>query len=242
MAKLKLKERDDETPEQKRQRYVEIGYRIAQGRKQNANATEDDLQVEAIRYADTRIANDNKKQQASFEEQIKKITRSTADDGKFREDQYRAYHDAFEWNKANDEATLQHLIDLEVQIRQINRELQEEPKNVQDKVKLRGGLANISREHRLLQEALGIDRPSRERKSSSGTPMDDWNRIKEQAGLKKRMQMQEFIEAVNAVKTEPELRDKLKYGVISLGGFDTIDAILVNHRRVLGLSTELEKH
>lgn len=227
----------NETYEQKKARYLRSGYAQARTRKQNLNpdgtlkVTEDDLQLQAYNYMEKMLAKEDNREQLRSEI----ASRYSLEDEEYRKQQERRYRADYDWNTSNDEAALDHLLNLEIQIRQISRELEA---NAGDKDKLRKSLNDTNREHRQSMAALGIDRISREKKSNSGDPMDDWERIKEEAKIKKSQQRQKFLEQLPAVKTEQELKDLIKYGLLLK--FDTIEPMLVAHRRVLGLQEDLD--
>ena len=229
-----------ETLEQKKARYLQAGYNQAKTRKQNRNpdgslkVTEDDLQYQAHNYMQKMLDKDAAQSVLRKEHQ----ERMNLEDEDYRLQQEEKYRSEYEWNTSNDESSLTHLLDLEVQIRSINRDIINSL-NVADKDKLRSRLTDTVREHRQLQHDLGIDRPAREKKVASGDPMDDWDRIKREATVKKQQQREKFLTEVQGVKTEGELRDIIKYGLLLK--FDVIDTMLEHHRRVLGLSTEVQK-
>jgi hypothetical protein len=222
-----------ETLEQKKERYLRAGYNQAKSRKQNANATEDDLQLLAYQYMEKMLAREA--EAGRLRSDIN--ARFAEADEDYRQKQERKYRDDYQWNSSNDESSLGHILDLEVQIRQINREIDEA--GILDKDKLRSRLNDTIKEHRLSMAALGIDRISREKKTQTGDPMDDWERIKKEALTKKEMHRAEFIEKAASASTEAELRDIIKYGLLLT--FKEIDPLLSNHRRVLGLEPEVEK-
>lgn len=228
-----------ETLEEKKARYLKAGYNQAKTRKQNLNpdgtlkVTEDDLQLMAYQYMEKQLAREA--EAGRLRSDINQ--RYAVQDEDFRQAQERKYRQDFEWNNSNDEAALSNLIDLEVQIKQINREIDEA--GILDKNKLRQILNDTVKEHRMSLVALGIDRVSRERKKATGDPMDDWERIKQEALVKKDMQRAEFIDQAELAETEAQLRDIIKYGLLL--SFKEVDPLLANHRRVLGLPTEVEK-
>jgi hypothetical protein len=230
----------NETYEQKFERYIRAGYNVARTRKQNKDengnviASEESLQEQAIQYAHGQMAKWNQTQQA----RAARAEKQAQDDDEFRETQLELYRSEYEWNDSNDESSLEHLIELEVQRRQINREL-EDPDNV-NKDKLRTQLRDTIKAHKELQQALGIDKINREKSKTTTSPMNDWDRIKQEAAIKKQQMRDEFIGQAKEARSEAELRDRIKVGL--LVGFDIVDAILSNHRRVLELPTEVSKH
>jgi hypothetical protein len=236
-----------ETLEQKKERYLQAGYNQAKTRKQNRNpdgslkVTEDDLWYQANNYMMKMLDRDAAQNLLRKEHQ----ERMALEDEDYRLQQEEKYRAEYEWNTSNDEAALVHLLDLEVQIRSINRDILASA-SANDRDKLRKSLTDTVREHRQLQQNLGIDRPAREKKTATGDPMDDWDRIKREATVKKQQQLEKFlhgdgkmIKGIENVETEGELRDIIKYGLLLK--FDVIDPLLSHHRRVLGLPTEVQK-
>lgn len=223
-----------------REQWVQSGIRMYKNLPQYRHKiaigemTADDIRFMAEEWADKKIREkikdvDQKKLDA---EAIK------SDDERYREKQRRAYRQAFDWNNANDEASLDQLLDLELQIRAIRRDM-EKASDYKSKNSYRNALTKAIAEHRNLQKDLQIDRSSREKKRSATNVIDDWDRIKVDAAKKIEELNSEFAEMASEVKTEAELRDRIKFhGVIP---FDMVDQILINHRRVLGLDTTIEK-
>lgn len=231
----------NETVEEKKERYLQAGYNIAKSRKQNKNddgtlkVTEDDLWYQANQYAEKQMERYYKGEEATRQVHA----RMTVEDEEYRSQRLKTYYDDYEWNTSNDIASLEHLLDLEVNIRQINRELNEGDKSTVEKDKLRKNLTDSIRERRQLEQSLGIDRVAREKKSTSGDPMSEWTKILEEAREKKRQQRDEFLTLIEDIKTEAELRDRIKVGLLLK--FDVIDPLLSAHRKVLGLSPEVDK-
>ena len=231
----------NETYEQKKERYLQAGYNIARTLKQNKNedgtlkVTEDDLWFSAHKYMEKQMERESEKGRLK----TGLAERYALEDEEYRQEQEKKYLADFEWNTSNDLAALDHLVNLEVQIRQIRRDLAEPFITQSDKDKARKTLNDTIREHRGAMASLGIDRPAREKKLSAGDPVQDWERIKEEALLKKEMQRAELVDRLEEIENEAQLRDALKYGLLQK--FDIIDPILLAHRRVLGLPLELEK-
>lgn len=195
---------------------------------------DEDLFIMASKYADNQIAAREKRLTEAAEGKTKEVE---ADD-KYREKQEAAYRKGFSWDSPNDEASLQHLLDLEVQIKHINDELNaSSDPDVKDK--LRRALPNTVKEHRSLQEKLGIDKVTRGKAAAARNTVDDWDRIKQEAKQKLKDLSEEFALKVDAVTSEAELRDRMKYHFAI--PFFAVDSILANHRRVLGLDVEVEK-
>lgn len=196
--------------------------------------TEDELRYMAEEWADKKI---HEKLRSNSDKQLNDED-IKSEDAKYREKQRRNYRQEFDWNNANDEASLDQLLDLELQIRAIRRDM-EKAGDYKSKNSYRNALTKAIAEHRNLQKDLQIDRSSREKKRTTTNVIDDWDRIKIDAAKKIKELNEEFIEMASESKTESELRDKIKFhGVIP---FEMVDAILTHHRRVLGLDTNIEK-
>lgn len=197
--------------------------------------SEDELWEMAARYADKQI---EKRHEALAGE---KVTRQSKveEDLNFREERERAYRAEFDWNGANDEASLDGLISLEMQMRVVTRELEDPHTNADFLPGLRASLANLTKEHRTLQKDLGIDRTSRERAKASTNTVDDWDRIKKEAKQKLDDLAEEFEHEAAKVETEADLRDRLKFHFAI--PFNCVDSVLSHHRRVLGLDTEVQR-
>lgn len=197
--------------------------------------SEDELYEMAMRYADKQI---EKRTEALLGE--KKTRESMLNsDLDFKEERERAYREQYEWNTSNDEASLEGLISLEMQMRVVTREL-EDPHTVQDALPgLRKALSELTKEHRTLQKDLGIDRTTREKAKQDRNTVDDWDRIKKEAKEKLDELSAEFGLWAVQVKTEAELRDRMKYHFAI--PFADVDTILSNHRRVLGLDIDVQR-
>ena len=126
--------------------------------------TEDDLIEAAFEAADKQIAKRNAKPGEDPQTY-------TAEDEEWRLEQEARYRKEFDWNEANDESALQMLLDLEQQLRALNREFSKASLNVGDRVELLKELRNIAKDHSALQKTYGIDRVSRENRSRTEDPM-----------------------------------------------------------------------
>jgi hypothetical protein len=197
--------------------------------------SEDELWEMAARYADKQI----EKRHGMLLGEKKSREEMLKSDLDFKNDREEAYRNQYEWNDSNDEASLEALTSLEMQLRVVTRDL-EDPATPSDALKeLRNQLANLTKEHRTLQKDLGIDRPQRERKQADKNTVDDWDRIKKEAKEKLEQLTEEFGLWAVQVKTEAELRDRMKYHFAI--PFHAVDVILTEHRRVLGLDTNVQK-
>ena len=160
------------------------------------------------------------------------------EDLEFRQSQEESYRKDFDWATANDEISLQMLLDWEVESRRIMRRLNNPTISAAEKEALRDGLRNIIDSHRKLQESLGIDRKAREGKRSAENPMTDWERIKQQATAKMNQMQEDLFADLDKAGSEFDIRNAIKY---RLGyPFKVVDAILSKHRVVLGLSPNIE--
>jgi hypothetical protein len=231
----------NETYEQKRMRLMDAGFKVARSRKQNRDengelkVSDDELWVQAARYADKYLEREGLQTAKRREMAVKEAE----EDYDYRKRKEREYRSDYEWNDSNDEASLEHLLNLEIQIRQINRELEDPDRGTVEKEKLRKSLVDITKERRQLESGLGIDRVTRAKHDERGDPMDDWDRIKKEAALKKKMMRDEFTQKATNAQTEAQLRDMIKVGLLLK--FDVVDVLLANHRRVLGLDPTVEK-
>jgi hypothetical protein len=197
--------------------------------------SEDELWEMAARYADKQI--EKRTEMLVGEKKTRESMQQS--DAQFKEEREQAYRTEYIWNDSNDEASLEALISLEMQLRVVTREL-EDPHTPQDSLaKLRADLNNLTKEHRTLQKDLGIDRTTREKQAASKNTVDDWDRIKHEAKQKLEELSAEFGLWAVQVQTEAELRDRMKYHFAI--PFVDVDTVLSNHRRVLGLDTDVQK-
>lgn len=226
MAEKVLKTRND---------YIQSGIRMYKNMVQYRDWSEDDLWVKASEYADKQMEEQAKRLAGQ------KITREDKrqDDAEWRAGRIAAYESQYDWNDANDYASLEGLVSLEMQMRVVTREL-EDPNTPEAHLKdLRGALASLTKEHRALQKDLAIDRSTREKERSQRNIVDDWDRIKTDAKAKLDALSEEFREEASKVETEAELRDRLKYHFAI--PFAAVDDVLRNHRRVLGLDETIQE-
>ena len=218
-----------------RNELIQSGLKMYRQLPQFADWSEDDLWVKAAQWADKQI--ELREQRAAGQ----RVTREAAadDDLEWRANRENSYREQYEWNDANDEASLDALLSLEMQMRVITREL-EDP-HTEDKflAELRRDLANLTKEHRTLQKDLGIDRNTRQKERSQKNVVDDWDRIKQDARDKLEALIDEFGEQAAKVETEADLRDRMKYHFAI--PFRAVDDVLSHHRRVLGLDPTVQK-
>ena len=204
--------------------------RIASG-----DLSKDDLWAMGAQYADKQI--EKRTEALVGEKQTReKMLQSDLD---FKEERDREYRQEFDWNTSNDEASLEALISLEMQMRVVTRELEDPHTNADLLPGLRKSLGDLTKEHRTLQKDLGIDRTTRERAKQDRNTVDDWDRIKKEAKEKLEELSAEFGLWAVQVETEAELRDRMKYHFAI--PFADVDTVLSNHRRVLGLDTDVQK-
>lgn len=197
--------------------------------------SEDELWEMAARWADKQI----EKRTEGLIGAKKTREAMQAEDISFKQEREAAYRGQYDWNTSNDEASLEGLISLEMQMRVVTRELEDPHTSADFLPGLRNQLANLTKEHRTLQKDLGIDRTTREKEKQSKNTVDDWDRIKREAKEKLEELSKEFGLWAVQVQTEADLRDRMKYHFAI--PFADVDTILSNHRRVLGLPTDVQK-
>ena len=226
MPEKQLKTRND---------YIQSGLKMYKSLVQYRDWSEDDLWIKASEYADRQMEEQSKRLAG------KKITREDKqeDDAEWRENRLSSYKEQYDWNDANDLASLEGLVSLEMQIRVVTRELEDPETNEATLKDLRASLANLTKEHRGLQKDLAIDRSTREKERSQRNIVDDWDRIKAEAKEKLESLIVEFREEAAKVETEADFRDRMKYHFAI--PFEAVDDVLRNHRRVLGLDENVQK-
>ena len=161
-------------------------------------------------------------------------------DVEYRSAQEDRYRGEYEWDSmnANDEASLNHLLDLEVQQRVLNRELARPHISVKDRTDLLAEIRNVSKDHAVIQKALGMDRATRDTKARTGDPMQVLKeQVKAGAELMQKL-MDEFWAVCPTIENEAQLRYMTKH---HLGlPYGIVDPLLSTHRRVLGLPIEIQ--
>jgi hypothetical protein len=214
--------------------YIESGIKMYRTMPQFREETDEELYGRARVWAEKQL--DKRVERA----EAKRVAKQTVleSDEEFRSKQEAHYRTGYIWEGANDESSLQHLLNLEVEMRRVKSEL-DEPRDDRIKKDLRKSLTDLSTEHRTLQEKLGIDRLTRAKAESARSTVDDWDRIKREAKEKLVQLASEFDAKANQATTEAELRDRLKYHFAI--PFDMVDSVLRNHRRVLGLPLDVQE-
>ena len=176
----------------------------------------------------------------------REATRASADsktdadvDQDYRAEREALYRREFQWNEANDENSLQQLLTLEVEMRRTERELGRASATSRDKEFLRGQLKDLVATHTGLQKMLGIDRTTRDVRKAAGDPMAAWRAVVDSGAAKMQALTEEFPQAIRQAATEAEMRPLVKHHL----GFPyaIVDALLAQHRQVLGLPTEVER-
>lgn len=191
--------------------------------------TEDELIEIAYEKADEFI--NKRSEQGSDGDRIAEA----AADLDWRAEQEARYKAEYDWNDANDESALQMLLDLEVQMRALNRELTKAKLSIGDRVELTKEMRNFAKDHAGLQKALGIDRVSRENRRRDEDPM---------AALKEQIQLgaayvqqlrDEWVEVAPEIITIDELIARAQHhsGLPQ----EWITAMLDAHRRLLGVDS-----
>lgn len=156
----------------------------------------------------------------------------------YREEREEQYREDFDWSTKSDEKILENILTAEVNIRRQERILQDDSIGGKERNEALKNLMDLLKVHRDLLVSAGIDRVTREKRKQGSDPMEDWARVKELGAAKLKQLAAEFTEKMETVRTEAELRDRMKY---HLGyPFDIIDAALRAHRRVLHLDTRIE--
>ena len=232
------KERPVQTLDELAQSSFNILKNQAQNRRklEDGDITEEDLWAQAYKRAEERRV--EQFQQGRIDEKgnlalLEKVA-------KFRKDQEKKYRNAYEWNTSNDEATLNHILDTEANIYEIRLLLEPDAgKGAAERQKLMDQHSKLSDKHKDFLTAAGIDRLSREKKKATNEPFEDWMRIKRLGDEKMEKLKEDFINSARQSKDEFGLRNALKY---HFGyEFEIVDAILLQHRRILGLPMKLDE-
>lgn len=197
--------------------------------------TEHEIWDMAFKLADERLLKRVEAAEASYD----KYKDFTNLDRIFLEEREELYRQDYDWSIRSDEVTLQNILTTEVNIRRIERSLQNPKLAAKERGEITKNLMDLIKAHKELLSAAGIDRLSRERKKLGADPIEDWERIKILAHEKMRDLKVEFIGQAKKASSEAELRDRMKF---HLGfSFDVIDAALKAHRRVLGLKEKVQE-
>jgi hypothetical protein len=217
--------------------YLSMLYNMTQNQEKLAagDITLDDLIQQAYEKADLQIA----RNMAGPDEEP--TTFAEADE-QYRIEQTERYRREYEWGdetRANDEAGLAHLIDIEIELRKLRRDLSAPKIAWKEKTELLDALRQLTAAHAAQQKTLDMDRATRSQKHAAGDPLDEWQRIVKDGEAKMHALAQEAQAAWAEAKSEAELRPLAKH---HLGyPYAVVDALLENHRRVLGLSTVVER-
>lgn len=184
---------------------------------------------EAIEIRSRKLANDH-------DEKVTKVEEVQ----QFRAEREREYRDAYEWNTSNDKQSLSNIIDTEVLIFQVQRDLRNLSMTLVEREKMIERHSKLTSLHADLLIKAGIDRVARDKKRETNQPFDDWLTVKRLGEDKMRTLQSVFPKALSECRTESELRDSIKY---HLGfPFDgIIDPLLIHHRRILGLDLKLDE-
>lgn len=202
---------------------------------ENDEITENELWEASFAYADRKVL---ERMQALQEKQDANVDWIKADQ-KYRDAKEAQYRRDYDWSVKSDEKILENILDTEVNIRRVQRKLQDEELPSRERDMYNRNFISLASTHKDLLVAAGIDRVTREKRKSTSDPMEDWKRIIELGGEKMRQLEEEFPAKMESVSTEAELRDRLKF---HLGyPFEIVDAALKAHRRVLGYDTHIEK-
>jgi hypothetical protein len=158
----------------------------------------------------------------------------------YREAQEQRYRDLYEWNSANDEASLSNILDTESQIFEIDRKLLNVNISSVDRDRYMDRHAKLVKLHADMLLASGIDRVSREKKKEQTGPIEDWMSIRRRAHDHMEDLRESFGVAARSASSESKLRDAMKYH-LGMPFSGIVDVILSEHRRVLGLPVEVEE-
>jgi len=163
-------------------------------------------------------------------------------DSAYREEQETAYRKQYDWGddntNANDEASLQMILDIEIEQRRLQRQMRRVKIDWKERTELLGEMRQLATTHASLQKSLGIDRTARDQQRRTADPMAV---LKEQI-IAGAAQMQSLLdgwaEVAPTIQSEASLRYLSKHHAGLPYGF--IDPLLKAHRRVLGLPEDLQ--
>lgn len=194
----------------------------------SGDKSEEDLIEAAFEYADKII--DKRSGETGEQSEIA----LAAEDLEWRGDQEARYRIQYEWNDANDEASLQMLLDLEMHLRSLNRALLD-VRNIKDRVELTKELRNFAKDHVDIQKKLGVDRVSRENRRRDEDPM---TALREQIKLGADY-VRKLREEWSSVADEVVSIDELVARAQHHSGLpqDWIQATLRAHARLLGVDS-----
>lgn len=168
------------------------------------------------------------------------IRQKKADITLYRKKREKEYKSLYQWNSASDEQTLDNILDNECYTLEVTQMLALPGLTMAEREKYLERHSRLVKDHKDLLIAAGIDRLAREKKQATYEPLEDWNRIKHQAAERIQQLKSEFPNAAAECETEGDLRDIIKYHF----GFDfegIVDPLLAHHRRVLGMSMDVEQ-
>lgn len=190
--------------------------------------SEDDLIEAAFEKADEVI------ERRSGDTGEQGVIAAAAEDIEWRAEQEARYKAEFDWNDANDESALQFILDLEVQMRALNRELAKAKISIGDRVELTKEMRNFAKDHAGLQKSLGIDRVSRENRKRGEDPMAELKRQITQGAAYVQQLRDEWVEVAPDIKTEEELVARMQHH--SGLSQEWITASLDAHKRLIGVA------
>lgn len=207
-------------------------YKIIKNQKQNkdkmltGDITEKDLMDRAYELADNRRAKTLERL-----EDFANRPPDTTDVRLFRAAQEKKYRDIYEWNGANDEATLNHILNVESDIYELRLLIDNRDINIADRRSLMDQHSKLADAHKTLLAAAGIDRVARDKKRDTNQPFEDWVAIKREAKAKMDTLAEELPTSLAKCDTDRDLLNTMKH---HLGyPFSVLEPILATHRRIL---------
>lgn len=158
----------------------------------------------------------------------------------YRQTRLSAYLENFDWNEALDKASLDALVELEVQLHIIKHDLQMPKLSTGDKGKLVDAMMDLSMKSADLRTKLGVDRKSRELAKTNKSPVEKMDEQVSRFALFMKERIERFPEVADNVDSERNLREAARY---FLGlDFRFVDAIMVNTKRLNDLEPVVEQY
>lgn len=158
----------------------------------------------------------------------------------YRQERLEAYQDAFEWNDANDKASLDALVELETQLYVIRHDLQMPKLSDTRRENLMKLMGDFTKQHADIQAKLGIDKKSRDAAKRNEAPMEKFEREILRFHRFMQERLDSFPAAADNVDSEKNLRELIRYK--TGWDFKIIDAIIRNTKRLNGLEPVVEEY
>jgi hypothetical protein len=163
-----------------------------------------------------------------------------ADDVAYRSGQESLYRSqyGFSGEDVATEASLQQLLDLQTTQRRLIADLKKSKMPFRERAELQKEMRQMIADHTALLKALGIDRASRNAPTAADAWLTEYHTLLADGADFMQKAIDSAPEEFATATTEGELRVLAKHH----GGtpYGIIDPLLANHRRVLGLPSELE--